>query len=269
MRDQSQVELLLRRDRLIVGASLAAITVVAWIYMTREARGMVDTGVCRCLGMNMSGPDARPWSPLQLVPLFLMWTEMMVAMMIPSAAPMILMFAALNRRRRESERPYVSTGIFLLGYITIWTGFSLLAAAAQWILHGAALLSPLMVSTSPVLGGILLVAAGIFQWTPLKHVCLRHCRSPLSFFTADWREGRRGAWLMGIKHGAYCAGCCWILMALLFVAGVMNLWWIALISIFVLVEKLAPRGIFLGQMCGGLLIAWGIWMICAGRGLVL
>jgi predicted metal-binding membrane protein len=268
MRDQSQVELLLRRDRLIVAASLAAITLIAWIYVTREARAMADSGVCRCLGMNMSGPDTRAWAPLQLVPLFLMWAEMMVAMMIPSAAPMILMFAALNRKRRELERPFVPTGIFLLGYLTVWTGFSALAAIAQWILHGAALLSPLMVGTSPVFGGILLMAAGIFQWTPLKHVCLRHCRSPLDFFTSDWREGRCGAWIMGIRHGAYCAGCCWILMALLFVAGVMNLWWIALISIFVLLEKIVPRGFFWGQIFGALLVVWGGWMICAGRGIV-
>src|ERR1700690_3554352 len=175
---------------------------------------------------------------------------MMVAMMIPSAAPMILTFAMVNRKRREQERPFVPTGIFLLGYLAVWTGFSALAAVAQWILHARALLSPMMVSTSPILGGGLLIAAGIFQWTPLKNACLTHCRSPLGFLMTDWREGRWGALFMGLKHGAYCAGCCWILMALLFVAGVMNLWWIAIIAVLVLLEKVAPKGFGVGKIAG-------------------
>ena len=255
------LESVLKRDRLLVAAGLAGLTALAWGYMVHEARAMGNTGVCACLGMRMSGPDLQPWSASQLLPLFLMWAEMMVAMMIPSAAPMILMFATVTRKRREREQPFVPTGIFLLGYLAVWTGFSALAAAAQWALHATALLSPMMVSTSPMLGGALLIVAGVFQWTPLKHACLKHCRSPLSFILTDWREGRAGAFRMGLEHGAYCTGCCWFLMALLFVAGVMNLWWVAIIAGFVLLEKAVPGGPWLGRVAGALLTAWGLFMI--------
>jgi predicted metal-binding membrane protein len=239
---------------------LAAITLLAWGYMAYEARAMNLTGVCQCFGMKMSGPDVTPRSGSQVFPLFLMWAEMMVAMMVPSAAGMILTFAAVQRRRREQARPYVPTGIFLGGYLTIWTAFSALTAIAQWALHGAALLSPGMVSASPVLGSALLVAAGIFQWTPFKNACLTHCRSPFQFLMTDWREGNYGAFVMGLRHGAYCTGCCWFLMALLFVAGVMNMWWVAAISVLVLLEKLLPRGNWFGRLVGVILLAWGLWM---------
>jgi predicted metal-binding membrane protein len=255
------MEAILKRDRVLVMAGLIAISCVAWGYMVYEARAMYHTGVCCCAGMKMSGPDTDPWSAATLLPLFLMWAEMMVAMMIPSAAPMILTFAMVQRKRREREQPFVSTGGFLLGYLIIWTGFSALAALAQWVLHAKALLSPLMVSTSPQLGGLLLIAAGIFQWTPLKNACLSHCRSPLNFLMTDWREGKWGALTMGLKHGAYCTGCCWFLMALLFVAGVMNVWWIAVISVLVLAEKVVPRGLALGKIAGALLTVWGVWLL--------
>ena len=255
------MEAILKRDRLVTLVAITGITLLAWGYMVYEARALYRTGVCCCAGMKMSGPDTDPWSAATLLPLFLMWIEMMVAMMIPSAAPMILTFATVNRNRREQERPYVSTGMFLLGYLVVWAGFSALAALAQWTLHARALLSPMMVSTSPVFGGVLLIVAGIFQWTPLKNACLAHCRSPLSFMLTDWREGKAGAFVMGLKHGAYCTGCCWFLMALLFVAGVMNLWWIALIAVFVLLEKVVPRGLLVGRIAGALLVTWGTWMM--------
>jgi predicted metal-binding membrane protein len=255
------VEAILKRDRLIVVAALFAITALAWGYLVQEARTMNLTGVCCCAGMKMSGPDTHPWSATTLLPLFLMWTEMMVAMMVPSAAPMILTFTLVQRKRREQERPFVPAGFFLLGYLAVWTGFSALAAVAQWALHATALLSPMMVGTSPVFGGVLLVAAGIFQWTPLKNACLAQCRSPLGFLMTDWREGRRGAFEMGLLHGAYCTGCCWFLMTLLFVAGVMNLWWIAVIALLVLVEKLSPRGWWIDRLTGAALVVWGVWMM--------
>jgi predicted metal-binding membrane protein len=258
------MEAIFKRDRLMILAALTCLTVPAWGYLIYEARSMVHTGVCCCAGMAMSGPDTGSWSATTLVPLFLMWVEMMVAMMIPSAAPMILTFALVQRKRREQERPFVPVGIFLLGYLLIWTGFSLLAALAQWVLHAKALLTSMMVSTSPILGGSLLVAAGIFQWTPLKNTCLTHCRSPLNFLMTGWHEGKTGALVMGLQHGAYCTGCCWILMTLLFVAGVMNLWWIALIAGFVLVEKIAPRGLFVGKVAGIFLVAWGSWLLLHG-----
>lgn len=255
------LETLLRHDRAIVLAALAGIAAVAWVYMIHEARAMEATGVCHCAGMAMSGPDVRPWSVREVFPLFLMWAEMMVAMMIPSAAPMILTFAMVNRKRREQRRPFVPTFLFLAGYLLVWSAFSLAAALAQWALHGLALLSPRMESTSPLLGGALLIGAGVFQWSRFKHACLSHCRSPLGFLLADWREGAAGALRMGVKHGAYCAGCCWMLMALLFVAGVMNMLWVAAISVLVLLEKLVPAGIRLGNFIGALLIIWGGVMI--------
>jgi len=255
------IESVLRRDRWLVAAGLTGITLVAWGYMVYEARAMYKTGVCCCAGMKMSGPDTDPWSTGTLLPLFLMWAEMMVAMMIPSAAPMILTFALVQRKRRQQARPFVPTAVFLSGYLAVWTVFSALAAFAQWVLHARALLSPLMVSTSPLLGGTLLLTAGIFQWTPLKHSCLDHCRSPLSFLMTDWREGRWGVFVMGLKHGTYCAGCCWFLMALLFVAGVMNVWWIAIIAVLVLLEKVVPRGLLVGKIAGVLLGVWGVWMM--------
>jgi predicted metal-binding membrane protein len=171
----------------------------------------------------------------------------------------------VNRKRREQQRPFVPTMIFLLGYLAVWAGFSAVAAVAQWILHGLALLSPMMTGTSPVLGGILLAGAGIFQWTPLKNACLAQCRSPLGFLLADWREGRWGAFIMGLKHGAFCTGCCWFLMTLLFVAGVMNLWWIAVITVFVLLEKITPRHWHMAKVAGAILVGWGIDLLTPSR----
>jgi predicted metal-binding membrane protein len=144
---------------------------------------------------------------------------MMVAMMTPSAAPMILTFATLNRRRRAQEGPFVPTTVFVLGYLLVWGGFSVVATLAHWGFHTAALLSPMLVSTSPIVGGLLLLAAGLFQWTPLKSTYLRQCRSPLGFIMTEWREGARGALRMGLRHGSYCVGCYWVLMALLWVVG--------------------------------------------------
>jgi predicted metal-binding membrane protein len=156
---------------------------------------------------------------------------------------------------------YVPTSVFLAGYMGIWAAFGVLATAAQWGLHTVSLLSPMLTITSPVLGGVLLVVAGIYQWTPLKHACLSKCRSPLGFVLNEWREGRWGAFLMGLKLGGYCTGCCWSLMALLLVAGVMNLLWVAAIAGFVLLEKVAPAGDRLGRVAGVVLVGWGVWMV--------
>jgi predicted metal-binding membrane protein len=248
-------------SRWIIGAALAGIAAVAWAYMIHEARSMDVTGVCQCLGMPMGGGADAGWSAGTLLPLFLMWAGMMVAMMLPSASPMILTFAAVSRNRRRQERPYVPVAIFVAGYVVIWTAFSALAAVAQWILHRQALLSPAMASRSAWLGGILLIAAGVFQFTPLKHTCLAHCRAPLEFIMTRWREGAGGAFRMGLEHGLYCTGCCWALMGLLFVAGVMNILWIAALSLLVGLEKLVPRGLWLSAATGVILTAWGTWLI--------
>jgi predicted metal-binding membrane protein len=155
----------------------------------------------------------------------------------------------------------VPIGIFFLGYLAVWTVFSAVATLAQWGLHKAALLSPTMAATSPVLNGGLLLAAGVFQWTPLKRACLKNCRSPLSFLMSEWRDGLEGAFVMGLRHGSYCLGCCWILMALLFVAGVMNLLWVAAISLFVMGEKILARGELLGHVTGVVLVTAGVLLM--------
>jgi len=193
--------------------------------------------------------------------MFVMWAVMMVAMMLPSAAPMILTFAAVQRRRQAQGGAFVPTGVFIAGYLLVWAAFSLLATSAQYGLERAALVSPMMGKVAPWLGAALLIGAGLFQFAPLKDVCLDKCRSPLSFIMTDWRDGTRGALVMGLRHGAYCAGCCWALMALLFVGGVMNLLWVAALALFVLIEKVVPAGGRLGKAGGFALIAWGAWIV--------
>jgi predicted metal-binding membrane protein len=247
----------LRRDRSMVLSGLALIVALSWAYVASLALDMQSMDMVT----EMAMPRTHAWNVADFALTFVMWAVMMVAMMTPSAAPMILMFAGVNRKRRQQERPYVSTSVFLLGYLMAWGGFSVLATTAQWGLHAVSLLSPMIATTSPVIGSILLLAAGIYQWTPLKHVCLTKCRSPLGFVLNEWREGRWGAFLMGLKHGAYCIGCCWSLMALLLVAGVMNLLWVAAIAGFVLLEKVAPASDRLGRVAGVVLVGWGLWMI--------
>lgn len=256
------LEALLRRDRIIVGIALAVLTALAWVYLVEMARHMAEMDVHARMGMAM--PQGEPWRIRDVAMLFAMWSVMMVGMMLPSAAPMILVFTTVNRRREAQQRPLAHTGAFVLGYVIVWTGYSAVAALAQWGLHGVALLSPMMVSTSPYLGGGFLLAAGIFQWTPLKYACLTTCRSPLSFLITQWREGARGALVMGLRHGAYCVGCCWALMALLFVAGVMNLVWVAAIAVAVLLEKVVPRGDLVGRLAGVVLVAAGVVLIARG-----
>jgi predicted metal-binding membrane protein len=252
-----EIHEVVRRDRIIVLSGLAAITAFSWVYVFTVASDMQNME----MGAEMAMPRMQAWGVADFGLTFGMWAVMMVAMMTPSAAPMILMFAGVNRRRREQHVPYVPTSVFLAGYLVVWAGFSVLATTAQWGLHDVSLLSPMMAITSPVLGGVLLVAAGIYQWTPLKQACLSKCRSPLGFALNEWREGRWGAFLMGLKHGGYCTGCCWSLMALLLVAGVMNLLWVAAIAGFVLLEKVAPAGDRLGRVAGVLLVGWGVWMV--------
>ena len=194
------------------------------------------------------------WSLANWLAVFIMWSVMMAAMMLPSATPMVLSFAALNRRRNEGAR----TLLFVAAYLALWTAFGGAAAATQWALQSIGWLSPMIVSKSSVLSGVLLLIAGVFQFSRLKHSCLRACRSPLGFLMGDWRDGLWGAWHMGIRHGLSCLGCCWALMALLFVGGVMNLLWIAGLAALVAIEKLAPKGEVIAQVLGGVMIGVGI-----------
>jgi predicted metal-binding membrane protein len=199
-------------------------------------------------------PMTPAWSLANWLAVFAMWSVMMAAMMLPSATPIVLTFSALNRKRGEDARSLS----FAAGYLVLWALFGAMAVTAQWALQSAGLLSPMIVSTSAWLTGVLLLIAGVFQFTPLKHACLRACRSPLGFLMSEWQEGLAGAWRMGLRHGLYCLGCCWALMALLFVGGVMNILWIAALAALVAIEKLAPRGEQVAQLLGFLLIGAGI-----------
>jgi predicted metal-binding membrane protein len=169
------------------------------------------------------------------------------------------------RSRAERGQPYVSTAFFVAGYFAVWTLFSFAAALAQWILHGTALLSPQMATNTGIVGGIMFLAAGAFQFSPLKKACLTHCRSPLAFLMTDWRDGRGGAFLMGWKHGLFCTACCWLLMLLLFAVGVMNLLWIAVLAIFALSERIAPKSWHLSQISGLVLLCFGTWLVFSAR----
>lgn len=252
-----------RRERTVVLAGLATLTLLAWAYLVYRVSQMRAMGTMD-MASDMVMPQTHTWGAVEVLLLLVMWAVMMVAMMVPSVTPLILMFMRANRQTR-GHRVVGSAAILLLGYLVVWFGFSGLASLVQWRLHRAALLSPMMASTSAMLGGLLLVAAGVFQFTPLKRGCLVRCRSPLGFLMAEWRDGQWGALRMGVKHGAYCVGCCGLLMAILLVAGVMNLVWVAAIAVFVLGEKLAPEGVRLGRVAGAALIVAGIALIVSPK----
>ncbi|MCH8298769.1 MAG: DUF2182 domain-containing protein [Chloroflexi bacterium] len=258
MQTSTPIETLLKRDRALVIAGVVAVAAIAWGYTVYLAQSNADVG----MSMGIAAGNVRSWNGVDFVLMFVMWSVMMVAMMVPSAAPMVLLFATVNRKRRENSGPFVSTGVFLSGYLVVWALFAAGATLGNWGLHQASLLTSMMgESSSGYLGGGLLLTAGVFQWSRLKYVCLTHCRSPLSFLMSDWREGTAGAFKMGLLHGRYCLGCCWVLMALLFVLGVMNLVWIAALAAFVLAEKVAPAGQKVSRVTGVLLIAWGGWAV--------
>jgi len=249
------IEVVLRHERTVTLAGLTALVALAWIYLLRlshEAVSMAEMGMAH-LG---------PWTPADAALAAGMWSVMMVAMMLPSAAPMIFVFVTVNLRRGlDANAPYVSTGLFTLGYLLVWGVFSVGATAAQWGSQRAAVLAEATLALTPLAGAAVLVAAGLWQLTPLKYACLARCQSPIGFLLAEWRQGRRGALVMGLRHGLYCLGCCWALMALLFVGGVMNLAWVAAIATFVLVEKTVPAGRVVGWLSGGALIAGGFVML--------
>jgi predicted metal-binding membrane protein len=257
------LQAILKRDRWVVLLGLVVVIALAWaytIYLAWDMSRVPDMPADMATGMQFAMPDLRPWGLTDFVFIFVMWVVMQIAMMTPSAAPMVLTYAQIDRQQQQ-QPPYLATGIFFSGYLLMWVLFSAGATVAQWGLHTLALFSPMMVATSPILGGVILIAAGIFQFTPLKHACLAHCRSPLAFFGTEWREGSWGALQMGLRHGGFCVVCCWLLMALLFVAGVMNLLWIVAIATYVLIEKVIPGGHRVAQLFGLLIIGWGVWLI--------
>jgi len=254
----SAIETLLRRDRWIVGGAIAIIAALAWAYVLWLADDM-DMG-----GMDMTGyrmipagigimlPADEPWRAIEFACVFLMWTVMMIGMMAPSAAPMILMYARVGREWKTQGRPFASTGWFAAGYLLAWSGFSLVATGLQWLVERAALLDSRMTLANNMVGALVLIAAGIYQWTPFKDICLVQCQSPLLFLMrhGGFRDNARGSLVLGFRHGGYCVGCCWLLMALLFIGGVMNVLWIALLALLVLLEKLTPAGRWVARAAG-------------------
>ena len=256
----------LRRDRAVVTGGLLAVTLASWLFVLDGAGTGMSTfamsGLDLALGGGMRMPmEPAAWSAGYAALMFAMWWVMMVAMMLPSASPTLLLYARIHERRRDGDGTTASTGLFAAGYLAVWAGFSLVATLAQWGLERAGLLSGMMASTTPWLGAGLLIAAGLWQFAPLKQACLRHCRSPLSFLMMSWRPGPGGAFAMGVRHGTFCLGCCWFLMALLFYGGIMNLWCIGGLALFVLLEKTVPAGHWLGHATGVALTAWGGWLL--------
>ncbi len=243
-----------RRDRIAILLSLAGVTALAWVYLFRIAGGMTDTDPMIMVQM-------QPWGSTDFLLVLLMWAIMMVGMMVPTAAPMTMVYAAVARKATKEGSTVAPTATFVAGYIATWTLFSVVATVAQWGLDRAALLSPMMVTTSPKVGAGLLIAAGVYQLTPAKTACLRHCRSPAYFISEHWRPGITGAFRMGSEYGAFCLGCCWLLMALLFIGGVMNLLWIAAIAFFVLFEKVIPHAPVAGRVAGGAMILTGLVLL--------
>jgi len=248
------IEAALRNDRRVALGGLAAVVLLAWFYLWRSAAGMDHAA------MAMSAMP-RTADPSVLALTFVMWTVMMAGMMLPSAAPAILLYGALVRKNGARGTVLPGVWIFAGAYLLVWTGFSVTATLLQTLLESASLLTPAMAAASTGLSALALVAAGVYQLTPLKQTCLNKCRNPLEFFVTRWRAGRAGAFTMGLEHGAYCVGCCWALMLLLFVAGVMNLAWVALIAAFVFAEKLLPAGRLVSHSAGAVLILSGIWVL--------
>ncbi len=236
--------------------ALAAVIAAAWIYLLLGAgigMEMTNGGGVQIIAMR---PE---WSPLYAVLNFVMWVVMMVAMMLPSAIPIVLLVAALAWDRRSNSGFVSATALlFASGYLLVWVGFSLAATSLQWGLDKLGLLSETMALGNAILASTVLIAAGVYQCTPLKDTCLRHCRSPTKFLVRHWHRGSLGALRTGLRHGLFCLGCCWMLMALLFVGGLMNVAWIGAIALFALLEKTVPWGNWMSRLTGVLLAVWGV-----------
>lgn len=261
--DETVLEAALRRDRWMVVASLALATVLAWIYLVVLAKAMASMEKPSDWRAFMALMPMGRWGLLEYALGFAMWMLMMVGTMVPSAAPVIMLYARVARRAHSQRAPLAATTFFAAGYLLMWGAFSLIAAAAQGMLVNMPLMTETMTSTSRVLAGVVFLAAGLYQWMPLKQACLAHCRSPIWFLSRHWRPGMSGALRMGIEHGAYCVGCCWALMTVLFAVGIMNLTWVAAIAVFVLVEKTAPFGIWSPRVAGVLLVTLGVLTLAA------
>jgi predicted metal-binding membrane protein len=249
------MEAVLHRDRWLVIASLAAACLLCWAWLVPLARDMY--GPMNGVAAWMATGTAEPKSALLLLA---MWVVMMTGMMLPSAAPTLLLFALVVRAR---DPAHMRSRLYALGagYLAVWAAFSLAAALLQWLLNDLLLMSPMMQLRSPAASGAVVLAAGLYQLTPVKRTCLDSCRAPAAFIARYHRPGSSGAFRLGLIHGGYCLGCCWALMLLLFAAGVMNLVAIAAITVFVLLEKIAPFGVQGGRLSAVLLIVCGVLLL--------
>ncbi len=243
-----------RVDRAVVVGILTGVAAIAWAYLLVLSRAM------DAMGSVLAMPMSAQWSTRDWIFMSTMWVVMMTGMMLPSASPMIASYREFTRRGDLKG----STGVFASGYLVAWSVFAFAAAALQWALHNMALVTPMGVAASPVIGGAILAVAGAFQFTRLKSACLGQCRTPMGFLMTQWRDGRSGALIMGMRHGTFCVTCCWGLMALLFVLGVMNLLWVAFLAVVVLVEKVAPRPEIVTRTLGVTLIVWGSMLMLSG-----
>jgi predicted metal-binding membrane protein len=260
----STVAALSRRDRLFIWICLVLVIGLAWAYLVRLDRQMSSSADYETMMAAMGMAMDKPWSATDVFFTFTMWAVMMVGMMMGTAAPMVLLFAGAHAARgTRGLQPAVI--MFGLGYLIVWIAFSAAATLAQWAFHQTAMLTPAMAASSGRLAGGILVAAGAYQLTPWKGACLTRCRSPLGFLMTSWRDGALGALRMGLGHGAYCLGCCWLLMCLLFVVGVMNLVWVAALTAFVLVEKIAPFGLIVARAAGAIMIVVGVLVVTGVR----
>jgi predicted metal-binding membrane protein len=262
------LEALLRRDRYVVFAALLALTALAWSYLLWLSGHMAMDGATMG-NMAMDGiamgaaPALTPWA-MELVLACIMWTVMMVGMMTPSVAPVVLLYARVARHAASNGKPFAATGWFAGGYFLAWAGFSVVAAAAQVALRSLALLTPMLASANHFVGGAILIVAGAYQWSRLKDACLGQCQAPLAFIQRHGGFKARAveSLELGLRHGLYCIGCCWALMLLLFVGGVMNILWVAGLAVLVLLEKFPAQGRFLSRATGSALIAGGLLLIC-------
>lgn len=244
-----------QRERILVLALLLLVAGLAWALTILQAMQMdaMEAAMWRDMNMSMNGMEPA-WTPLDALLLLLMWSSMMAAMMVPGASPMVTAFATINRRRRARCAPNVSTPVFLLGYLLAWVGFSLVATGLQWLLQTIGLLTTMMQSASLYWSAVLFLAAGLYQFSPLKERCLTYCRSTEGFILSEWRDGSLGAVVMGLRHGLFCMGCCAGLMLLLFAVAVMDLRWVAALTALVTAEKLLP--------------APAVWRVAIGIGLL-
>ena len=265
------------RDRMTVYVGVFVVLLVSWFYILGMGWHMNTLPFVENKMMNMPmeksmgfldtilmwmPPSSGSWVLSDFVLLFLMWSVMMIAMMTPSILPMLMLFTTLNTRNKSKGKDTSSTFLLLIGYLMSWVLFSLVITLPEYAMHKSGLLNPMMEPTHAYLGSVMLVIAGIYQFTPFKDACLTVCQSPLTFLMNNWKDGNLGAFLVGYKHGFYCIGCCWALMLTLFALGVMNIMWVMVLTIFVLFEKLSYKNpLLFRRVAGYAFILWGILLV--------